>query len=367
MSHELEPLHVREALEIWIDRQKAVKSEETVKSYGYRVGQFVDWLEAEEITNLNDLTGRDVLRFDSERRSEGLKRSSLNNQMGAIRLYLKFCVDVEAVPVSLPAKVSVPQLSKSQRVNEEKLSTERAETILENLARYQYASIDHALLTLAWHTGARLGGLRSLDIRDCYLTEEDLERSKHEDDLQEEGVDAVETPFIFFRHRPDTDTPLKNKEEGERPVGISEEVGQILQEYIAIKRRRTKDEYGRRPLFSNQKGTGRLSKGGLRVIFNTITQPCQLDSCPHGREPEECEATDHGYEARCPSSRSPHKVRTGSVTWHRDCGWPAEVLAERVNATPEVIRHHYDQPDLLKRMESRRDYLDKLNEENDEN
>lgn len=358
MTRNLRSLPPREALEMWVDRQHAEKSKGTVKSYFYRVRQFVDWLDEQGIENLNDLTGRDVFRYDSARRAEGLSKSALNNQLGTIKLFLRFCADIEAVPPELPAKVDVPTLSKAERANEEKLSANRAETILENLKRYDFASRDHALLLLAWHTGARLGALRSLDLRDCYLTDDDLERLAHEDDLDPEDLDAVCVPFVYYRHRPESDTPLKNALDGERPVGLSTDVGELLREYIRINRPDVEDEHGRKPLFSSRKGTGRMSKGAIRSRFNIITQPCRYGICPHDCDVETCEAREHGYESRCPSARSPHRIRTGSITYHRDEGWPPEVLAERVNATPEVIRIHYDKPDLLRRMESRRDYLD---------
>lgn len=358
MSGDLRPLEPEQALSMWLDRQRAEKSEQTVQSYFYRVRQFVEWLEEEGIHNLNDLTGRDVFRYDSARRSDDLSKSALNSQLGTIKLFLQFCVDVEAVPPDLPAKVDVPTLSRREWTNEEKLSADRAETILENLGRYEYASRDHALFALAWHTGARLGGLRALDLRDCYLTDDDLERIAHENDLDQSDLEKFSLPFVYFRHRPDSDTPLKNQEKGERPVGLSDEIGTILQEFIEISRADVEDDYGRKPLFSSQKGTGRMSKGAIRSRVHIITQPCRYGTCPHDRDTDTCEALEHGYESRCPSSRSPHRIRTGSITHHRDEGWPPEVLAERVNATPEVIRTHYDQPDLLKRMESRRDYLD---------
>lgn len=358
MSDDLRPLDPEQALSMWVDRQETEKSEQTAQSYFYRVRQFVEWLDGEGIHNLNDLTGRDVFRYDSVRRSEGLSKSALNNQLGTIKLFLEFCADIEAVPPELPAKVDVPTLSKAERANEEKLSASRAETILKNLERYEFASRDHALFSLAWHTGARLGSLRSLDLRDCYLTEDDLERIAHEDDLDADVLEAVSVPFLYFRHRPETDTPLKNQSDGERPVGLSDEVAEVLREYIEVSRPDAEDDDGRRPLFASQKGTGRMSKGGIRSRFHIVTQPCRYGTCPHDRDVDTCEAREHGYESRCPSSRSPHRVRTGSITNHRDEGWPPDVLAERVNATPEVIRTHYDQPDLLKRMESRRSYLE---------
>lgn len=365
MTDDLESIQPREAMQMWHDRQKSQESEGTAKSYFYRVRQFVDWLEDEQgITDMNDLSGRDVFRYDSHRRAEGLSKSALNNQLGTIKLFLDFCADIEAVPKEFPAKVDVPTLSKSERANEEKLPASRAEVILENLERFNYASRDHALFALAWHTGARLGALRSLNLRDCYLTEDDLERIKHQDDLSEDNLEQIQVPFVYFRHNPDSDTPLKNGPQDERPVGLSEELGELLQVYIRVNRPDERDENGRKPLFASQKGTGRMSKGGIRTRFNIVTQPCRYGTCPHNRDVDTCEAREHGYEARCPSARSPHRVQTGSITHHRDEGWPPDVLAERVNATPEIIRTHYDQPDLLKRMESRRNYLD--NSTNDE-
>jgi site-specific recombinase XerD len=358
MSDDLQPMEPEEALSIWIDRQRAEKSEQTVQSYFYRVRQFVDWLTEEGIDNLNDLTGRDVFRYDANRRADGLSKSALNNQLGTIKIFLRFCADVEAVPSELPAKVDIPTISKAERANDEKLSASRAKTILSKLEKYDYASRDHALFQLAWHTGARLGALRSLDLRDCYLTEDDLDRIAHEDDLDAEDLEKFTIPFVYFRHRPDSDTPLKNQDDGERPVALSEEIGELLEEYIKVSRPDVEDDHGRKPLFSSRKGSGRMSKGAIRSRFNIVTQPCRYGTCPHDRDVETCEARKHGYESRCPSSRSPHRIRTGSITNHRNEGWPPEVVAERVNATPEVIRTHYDKPDLLNRMESRRSYME---------
>jgi len=266
------------------------------------------------------------------------------------------------VPNDLPAKLEVPKLTKGQRTNDEKLSAERAEAILESLERYSFASRDHALFALGWHTGARLGGLRSLDLQDVYLDEDDLERLHHQDDIDDEVLEKVEPPFLYFRHRP-PETPLKNQEDGERPVSLSDDIAEVVSEYIEVNRVQMTDEEGGRPLFSTEKGAGRMSKGSIRSRFNIVTQPCRYGRCPHGRDEASCEALEHGYESRCPSSRSPHPIRTGSITHHRDRGWPAEVLSERVNATPEVIRAHYDHPEQLKRMESRRGFLENLEED----
>ncbi|AFZ71438.1 tyrosine-type recombinase/integrase [Natronobacterium gregoryi] len=356
MSDDLEPLAPDEALDMWIDRLEATRADATLESYRYRMESFVQWCEDEGIDNLNDLTSRDIFRFDSSRRSKGLSVATLNTQLGTLKLFIRFCARLDAVPNELPAKVEVPSVELADRVNDELLSAERAETIRAELHRYKRASRRQAMFELLWHTGCRLGGLRALDLDDCFFEQDDLERLRHQDDIDHEALENVDPPFVYFRHR--EGTPLKNKQAGERPVALSQEVADCVQEYIDVNRVERDDENDRRPLFATEKGDrGRVSKASIRREIYILTQPCRFGSCPHDRNPETCEALKHGFESRCPSSRSPHPIRTGAVTHMRDEGWPPEVVAERVNATPEVIREHYDHPDPIRRMQSRRDFL----------
>ena len=83
--------------------------------------------------------------------------------------------------------------------------------------------------------------------------------------------------------------------------------------------------------------------------------------CPHGRKRETCQFTSYGQASKCPSSRSPHRIRTGAITWFLNRGWPPEDVAERVNASVDTIEQHYDKADpderrrrLRERMEDRR-------------
>jgi site-specific recombinase XerD len=346
---------------MWLGRIESEKAEATVRSYSYRIKHFREWCDEEGFDNLNDLGPRDVYDFDSARRAEGLSLSTLNNQLGTLRHFLGFCRDLNAVTADVVAAVDVPSMTKAHRVNEERLATERAEEALDKLDRFRYASRDHAMLTVAWDTGCRLGALRALDTEDVYLTDDDLDRLRNYPEVDETTYrtirDEVTPPFVYFRHR--ENTPLKNGIEGQRPVTLREKPADVLRAYLNVNRIDSLDDDGRSPVFTTEKGEGRLSKAAIRRVTNIITQPCRLGGeCPHDRDPEDCEAREHGLEQRCPSSRSPHRVRTGSITWHRDQGWPPDVLAERVNATPEVIRDHYDHPQLLQRMQSRRSFFE---------
>ncbi|WP_049982016.1 site-specific integrase [Halorubrum sp. BV1] len=368
-SDELVPMAPREALDIWLERQEMDKAESTVRSYHYRVEPFVEFLENEEgIENLNNLNGRHLLRFDSMRRSSGdVQKNTLNNQLGTIRQFLEFGIRANAVEPAVASQVDIPHVSKDERINREKLPTQRAKDILAYLDRFEYASRDHVLAFLMWETGARAGSLRALDLEDVYLEEDDLDRLRYQEDLDvgesvlEEILGGVELPFVYFRHRPETDTPLKKGHSGERPVNVSDELGEVLRAYIRHRRKDGSDEHEREPLLTSEKAPGRITVSGLRVRAYILTQPCQVGKeCPHDRDPADCEAREHGYQSRCPSVRSPHKWRTGSVTWHRDRGWPSEEIAVKMATSVELVNSVYDQPEKLKRMSNRRQHLDTL-------
>lgn len=368
---EMVPMVPREGFELWMQRQEMDKAKSTVQSYGYRVEPFIDWLEEHEIENLNDLNGRHLLRYDSQRRSDGdIQKNTLSNQLGTIRKFLEFCIKANAVKPQVASQVDIPNLSKDERINREKLPTVRAKDILEHLDTYQYASRDHVVAALLWETGARLGAIRALDLEDVYLTEDDLDRLRYQDDLDieesvlDEILADIELPFIYFRHRPETDTPLKKKGAGERPINISDELGGIIRAYINVNRPEHSDEYGRQALLTSDKAEKRLSLSGIRIRTYALTQPCEIGlECPHDRDPEDCKARVHGQESKCPSARSPHKWRTGSITWHRDRGWPPEEIAVKMATSVELVNSVYDQPEKLKRMSNRRTFLDNLTDE----
>ena len=75
------------------------------------------------------------------------------------------------------------------------------------------------------------------------------------------------------------------------------------------------------------------------------TQPCMVGECPHGKRRPNCEWVPRNHASKCPSTRPPHAIRRGSVTWQRNLGFDAETVAARAAATPQVIRRYYDDPD----------------------
>jgi len=368
---ELESTSPDRAWQLWI--KSLDRADSTIDTYRYRVEPFLQWLSDRDIDDLADLTTRHVKEFEAERRASGLDKQSINNQFGTIKQWHRYCYELRAVSEEVVQAWDIPTLSKDDRVNTEKLIADRAEQILTNLDQYRYASREHVLFLLLWRTTARLGTVRSLDLQDVYVDADDRDRLREQ--LEAEGfaphvvdqiLDEVQLPVLYPRHRPETETPLKNDADGERVINIADWVAEIIQDYIHVNRDDVRDESGREPLLTSQKGGGRLSKSAMRNWTYILTQPCEFGApCPHDRDPETCEAREHGHGSKCPSSRSPHKLRTGSITNHRDRGWPISELADRANTSEELIEGVYDQPEELIRGAVRREYLDRLDTEDD--
>jgi len=337
MSDDLEPMAPDAALDMYLETRRGEASDSTLQSHEYRIGKFVEWCEEEEITNLNDLSGRDLHAFRVWRREQGdLKMVTLRGQLSTLRSFLRFCSSVNAVPEGLRSKVMLPTVSSDEQVSETSLDAARAEDILAYLDRYQYASRRHVITLVLWHTGMRVGALRALDLDDCQL------------DSRSPGVELV--------HRPEQDTPLKNKESGERWVALSERIARILQDYIDGPREDVTDDYGRDPLVTTSHG--RPSTSSLRDAIYCVTRPCAVGKeCPHDRDPEDCDATHIHKASTCPSSRSPHDVRSGAITAHLLEDVPHEIVSDRMDVSRKVLDKHYDRRTKREKMEQRREYL----------
>ncbi|SDJ62813.1 Phage integrase, N-terminal SAM-like domain [Halovenus aranensis] len=343
-------LTVDEAIQQYLRRLRRDKNESTVRTYRLDLRQFKQWCDGEDIEQISMLTGYDFELYQDDRAAD-LSPISLEKQMMLLKRFINFCEDIELVEPGLADAVHVPQADPDDRVSKEKLETEDARAQLQFFRERSnglYGTKWHAALEVLWHTGARIGGLRALDLQDY-----------DSDDL-----------VLSFRHRPKTGTPLKNKRNGERDVGILPAVADALDEYIAEHRNNKHDEHSRAPLFTTRMKMARPSHNGLRCWVYQATQPCWHtdDPCPHDRKRDTCDWTQSSKSSKCPSSRSPHAIRTGSITFHRDQGFDPEDTARRVNASLRTIQRHYDQPSRRQELEERRrPQLTKLTLEDTEN
>ena len=330
-------LSIREARDRFLDERKIDSTYRTVRSYSNRLTQFVRWGEEQQIERVGDLTG---WLLDEFRRSISEDAPvTVKGKMMAVKQMIGYLERIDAVDEGLEDKVPIPTLSAEDERSDTKLDPDDAIALLNfyrDSAAYSGTS-EHVALEVFWTTGCRMSGLRALDLPDYDPT----------------------TGTLRFVNRPQSDTRLKNGDKGERPVAIPDATVDALDQYIARERHSKHDEYGRKPLFSARQG--RPSTTTIRNWTYLATHPCLHKGCPHGRRRETCKYRERNYSSQCPSSRSPHQVRTGSITWQLNSGIPIEDVAERVNSSPDVIRRHYDVASGDEKLEQRRrKYIDNL-------
>ena len=329
-------LSPREAVERWLNKLRASKRDSTVSAYHYQLKHFVEFCEAEGITSLDEVTGWDIETFETRRREQGLEVISLNKELGTLKNFLEYAARVELVDEGVPEKVDPPDVPPESQVDETRLRVDDARDLLGYYDEHEFGTRAHALLALAWYTGARLGGLRGLDVADYDGNEQ----------------------YVQFIHRPG-ETPLKNGRDGQRAVGLPEYVCDVVDHYLLEERLSVHDDHGRRPLLASQ--VGRPTENTVRSWMYLATVPCLHSACPHGNDPDTCDYLDFTTASQCPSSRSPHQVRTGSITWQLNRGVPVETVSDRVNTSVRVLKRHYDKPDRLEELEERRrEHIDRL-------
>lgn len=328
---QLQPLEPEQAIEMYLTERRAELSSETHDNHRYALKHFRVWCDGESFDNMNNISGRDLHRF-RQNRADDLAQSSLQTQMSALRTFISFCESIDAVEPGLSEKVLVPPRPGNTR--DEKLSPERVDTILTYLEKYHYASRNHALFLTLWHTGMRMGAVQSLDVGDF--------------DREQQSLELV--------HRNDTETPLKNAEDGERILALSDDVSKVIADYIDHKRKERTDNYGREPLFTTKKG--RISKTTIQQVSYKMTRPCSYsNNCPHDKNPDDCEWTGYHSASGCPSTVSPHPIRRGSITWQLTSG-PTRAVGDRCDVSNRVLEEHYDRRTEQEKMHQRREVLD---------
>jgi len=331
-SDQLEPIEPSKARELYLKHKRTECRVATVKGHKYRTSHFVRWCEENGIENMNNLTGRDLHEYRLWRKEDGdLNQVSLSTQMGTIRVFLRWCSSIEAVPSDLADKVLVPSVSGEAEQRDKMIKSERAEEILARLTKFQYASREHVVFALLWETGMRMGAARGLDLEDI-----DPENNK-----------------ISLVHQPEDDTPLKNGKAGERLVAISAELEQLLDDYISAIRTEVPDSQDRKPLLTSR--NGRLGRATIRRIIYRVTAPCFLDKeCP------DCAQEADYHKGKCGESVGPHAIRRSAITHFLTNDVPVEVVGERMNVSRDVVDKHYDERSEEVKVEQRRGYLDNI-------
>jgi len=346
----LDPISPAEAVEMYLEGKQDELADSTLRSARHRLNAFIQFCDEEEIEDLTTLSGRDLYKYRIWRREgqgdgrEPIKLVTLKGQLATLRSFLNFAADIDAVPPELYEQIGLPNMKNGEDVSDSTLDPERVVEILDYLEHAQPGSRDHIIVMLLWRTGARTGAIRGLDL----------------DDLDLDGSHPrVSGPAVRFVHRPETGTPLKNQEAGTRWNRISEKAARYIEDYIEYHRHDVTDDHGRDPLITTE--YGRPVGNTFRTTLYRVTRPCWRGAeCPHDRDPDECEATHLDKASRCPSSRSPHDVRSGRVTFYRREDVPRRIVKDRLNASEEILDRHYDRRSDREQAEQRSDFLPDL-------
>lgn len=331
---DLEPIAPRKAVEMYLSHRQHELSEKSLQNHKYRLETFLEFCAVEEIENLNELTGRDLHAYRVWR-GEEVSTITLRTHLATLRVFLEFAATIDAVPQGMREKVVLPDVDRADESKSIKLPQERAERILDFLEQFRYASRDHVIFAVLWHTGIRIGTLRSMDL----------------DSWDSEAL------LLEVRHQPDSETPLKNGTAANRSIVVGEGYGEVINDYIRFNREQKEDDHGREPLLTTNRG--RIANGTIRETIYRLTRPCIVGrDCPHDRDEATCEALEPYQASQCPSARSPHCIRRGAITRMLREGTPEEVVSDRANATPDVLEQHYDERSERERAERRREFLD---------
>lgn len=326
---DLEPLAPEQGQRLFLDHKATDCTESTVRNHRYRTNSFIEWCEEEGIEDLNELSGRDIQQYRLWRKeTSDINNLTLRMNMSTLRVFLKWAGTIEAVPENLYTKVMVPRVSREERQRDEMLDAETAQEILDYLTKYEYASVEHALLSLLWETGMRIGGVNSLDLDDM----------------------SFEQGRIRLVHRPDADTTLKNGQGGERLVAMTSELGDLLKDYINDRRHDVTDDHDRKPLFTTSHS--RMSRDTIRKTVYRVTSPCYRG--------EPCLDCEEKPNAKCPEAVCPHAIRKGSITHFLSNDVPVEIVSDRMNVSQKVLDLHYDKRSEEVKLEQRRGYLDNI-------
>jgi integrase len=332
----LEPIEPADAVELYLTEKESEVSEWTLYSHNSRLGHFLRWCEEEDVDNLNGLSGRDLKRYKLWRRDDGdLNNVTLKTQMDTLRVFIRWCESIDAVTPDLSEKVISPDLDHDDNVRSVMLNPEDGERVLEYLQKYEYASLEHVTLAVLWRGSLRRGAAVALDVGDY----------------------DPEARRLTVRHRPDTETPIKNKGRGERVIALQESVCELLDDWIADQRPNVTDDHGREPLLATKHG--RIHGGTIQRYVYSLTRPCiYAGECPKGRSVESCEAAQSRHEAsKCPETVSPHAVRRGSITNYLKNEVPKPVLSDRANVSIKVLDKHYNEMTHEEKAEQRREFF----------
>jgi integrase len=295
-----------------------------------------DFLESQGVTDWQEVAPREVMGYNRVMQRRDYARTTRGLKFETLEVFFKWAEvhhmaprGDERVSETISQKrqdLSVSGNEKSRAGNDDhRISEERAEEILGDLAEFEYASRRMVEFLLIYHVGFRQSGIRSLDCSDV---------------IPERGI-------IEVRNSPERrGLRLKRGINGERDVNVSAGVMQAVTTYIEERRTTPKDDTD--ALLTSWKG--RIDDATLYRDIAGLTKcgDCTDDDGNH---------LTNQNASECPESIGPHDLRRTAITRMRDKGVAWETIGGRVNATPDTLKKHYDSPTHEEAAQRRREEI----------
>jgi len=338
-THPSDEPPINEILDAFLQERKMDNAISTYRNNKGHLDHLRDWCDQRGLTHFSDFSPHQILQYKITLKKDPDKNdTTVANYFSTIRTFLKWASKYDYCDGKLATAMESPEFSKDQKARSRMIPFDQATETLEYLSKFKYATAHHTMIVIIWHTGCRRRALCGLDLDDWKPVK------------QREGG---EYGLLEFNHRPETETPLKNDESGEREVIIWPEHGEVIQDYIDTHRDNKTDQHGREPLLTSTQG--RYQPDSIQPIINALTRPCAIgNECPVGRAPEECEANYFDQAAKCPDSYSPHPFRRAAITYHlEEKDWTYEGASGRFDVSVNVLKHHYDQSTTSGRRKTR--------------
>jgi site-specific recombinase XerD len=292
-----------------------------------------DFLETQDVTDLKEVTPREVNRYNQVMQRRDYARTTRDGRLATLESFFKWAETEWRAPRE--DKISETIARKRDDLNvkgdeksragddNHRISTERAEEIIGGLAEYQYASRRMVEFLLIYHVGMRKSGLLAINCKDV----------------------KPRNGIIEIRNRPeDTGVRLKRGNKGERDVNIASGVMSVVTDYI--EENRTDPNDGSDGLLTSW--AGRIDDSTLYRDIAGLTK-CGECTDENGDELVNQNAAD------CPHAIGPHDLRRVAITRMRDEGVSWDTISGRVNATVQMLKSHYDSPTHAQAAERRRE------------
>jgi len=320
---EVDPSTLQEHYERYVDRQQDCRNT-THDQYERTLPPFVEYCRDNGVRHPENLTTGLVDGYVDSLKDVFDSDATILTHTKNIRAWLHWLAKRDHCADTVYRVLDKDELGLSPNKRDEAIPADVAEDILQSLRKQRRGSHLHAVLALTWNTGLRLSGLRALDLQDF----------------------AADEAVLRVRHRPVTDTNLKNGSEdddspgdSERDIALHPSVVDALREYIRVERHDVSDNYGRDPLFTT--AYGRPSKSTLRRWIYAATSCRWHDN--QEEENEDCDGSCDPDSDVCPFSYNPHAIRRGAITTHLTGGLRRDRAAERFDVSEPVLRAHYDE------------------------